>query len=36
MTAQTTLALGANTVIEQAQCSVAFTTHNQLKFGQLV
>ena len=34
MTAQTTLVLGANTIIEQAQCSVAFATTNQLKFGQ--
>ena len=34
MTAQTTLVLGANTIIEQTQCSVAFTTTNQLKFGQ--
>ena len=34
MTRQTTLVLGANTVIEQAQCSVAFTTSDNLKFGQ--
>lgn len=34
MTKQTTLVLGANTVIEQAQCSVAFSTPDQLKFGQ--
>lgn len=34
MTAQTTLVLGANTIIEQAQCSVAFATKNQLKFGK--
>ncbi len=34
MTAQTTLVLGANTVIAQPNCSVAFTTTNQPKFGQ--
>lgn len=34
MTAQTTLVLGANTVIAQAHCKVAFTTPNQLQFGQ--
>ena len=34
MTTQTTLVLGANTVIEQSPCSVAFTTPNNLKFGQ--
>ena len=34
MTAQTTLVLGANTVIAQSNCSVAFATTNQLKFGE--
>ena len=34
MTAQTTLVLGANTVIAQPNCSVAFATTNQLKFGE--
>ena len=34
MTVQTTLVLGANTVIEQAPFSVAFGTPNTLKFGQ--
>ena len=34
MTAATTLVLGANTVIEQAQCSVAFSTSDSLNFGQ--
>ncbi len=34
MTAQTTLVLGANTIIEQTPCSVAFATSNQLTFGQ--
>ena len=34
MTAQTTLVLGANTVITQPNCSVAFTTTNQPRFGQ--
>ncbi len=34
MTAQTTLVLGANTIIEQGKCSITFTTKNQLKFGQ--
>ena len=34
MIRQTTLVLGANTVIEQAHCSVAFTTPDNLKFGQ--
>ena len=34
MTKQTSLLLGANTLIEQAQCSVAFTTPDNLKFGQ--
>ena len=34
MATQTTLVLGANTVIEQLQCSVAFTTPDQLVFGQ--
>ncbi|WP_218689465.1 serine protease [Psychrobacter sp. BF1] len=29
-----TLVLGANTVIEQAQCSVSFSTSDPLKFGQ--
>ena len=33
MTTQT-LILGANTVIEQAQCTVAFATESQLEFGQ--
>ncbi|MFZ2843967.1 S1 family peptidase [Psychrobacter sp.] len=34
MTAQTTLVLGANTVIAQPNCSVAFATTNQPKFGE--
>ena len=34
MTAQTTLVLGANTVITQERCIVAFTTSNSLRFGQ--
>ncbi|WP_321154310.1 hypothetical protein [Psychrobacter sp. LV10R520-6] len=34
MTAETTLVLGANTVIAQAQCTVAFSAADQLKFGQ--
>ncbi len=34
MTAQTTLVLGANTVIAQAQCTVSFATTSTLKFGQ--
>ncbi|WP_045451329.1 hypothetical protein [Psychrobacter sp. JCM 18903] len=33
MTAQTTLVLGANTVIATANCSVAFATTDQSKFG---
>ncbi|CAM3957731.1 serine protease [Psychrobacter arenosus] len=34
MPAQTTLVLGANTVISQAQCSVGFSTSKQYAFGQ--
>lgn len=34
MTAQTMLVLGANTVIAQSECSVAFSTTHPLKFGQ--
>lgn len=34
MSEQTTLVLGANTVIEHPKCSVAFATNNPLKFGQ--
>ncbi|MBH0006959.1 S1C family serine protease [Psychrobacter sp. SWN149] len=34
MSTQTTLALGANTVLTSAQCSVGFSTNNELKFGQ--
>ena len=34
MTAKTTLVLGANTVIAQSNCSVAFATTNQLNFGE--
>ena len=34
MTAQTTLVLGANTVIAQPNCSVAFAAINPLNFGQ--
>lgn len=34
MTAQTTLVLGANTVISQAQCSVSFSVSHQNTFGQ--
>ena len=34
MTAQTMLGLGANTVIAQPECSVAFSTTQPLKFGQ--
>lgn len=34
MTAQTTLVLGANTVITQTPCSVAFTASRHLRFGQ--
>lgn len=34
MTAQTTLVLGANTVIAQAQCSITFSATGSLKFGQ--
>lgn len=34
MTTQTTLVLGANTVIAQSECSVAFSTTQPLKFGQ--
>ncbi|MGP5500924.1 trypsin-like peptidase domain-containing protein [Psychrobacter faecalis] len=36
MTAQTTLVLGANTVIAQSNCSVAFSTSNQLRFGEQI
>ncbi|MGP9689218.1 trypsin-like peptidase domain-containing protein [Psychrobacter sp. AOP22-C1-C5] len=34
MTVQTTLVLGANTVIAQPNCSVAFSTASHLRFGQ--
>nr|WP_317198568.1 serine protease [uncultured Psychrobacter sp.] len=34
MSAQTALVLGANTVIEQPNCLVAFTANNSLTFGQ--
>ena len=34
MTTQTNLVLGANTVIEQLPCSIAFATMNHLKFGE--
>ena len=34
MTTQTNLVLGANTVIEQLPCSIAFAAMNHLKFGQ--
>ena len=34
MTAQTSLVLGANTVISQAQCSVSFSASKQHAFGQ--
>lgn len=34
MTTQTALVLGANTVITQSYCSVAFSTKNNLKFGE--
>ncbi|MCH1782388.1 S1 family peptidase [Psychrobacter glaciei] len=34
MTAQTTLVLGANTVITQERCTVEFTTSDSLRFGQ--
>ena len=34
MTAQTTLVLGANTIITKAQCSIGFSTTNQRQFGQ--
>lgn len=34
MTAQTTLVLGANTVITQERCTVAFATSDSLGFGQ--
>ena len=34
MTVQTTLVLGANTVIAQPHCSVVFSTAKPLKFGQ--
>ena len=33
MTAQTTLVLGAKSVIAQAQCTVTFATTDQLKLG---
>ncbi|MEN6668899.1 serine protease [Psychrobacter sp. B38] len=34
MTVQTTLVLGANTVIAEASCSIAFTATSPLRFGQ--
>ena len=34
MAVQTTLVLGANTVIEHSHCSLAFSTPSSLKFGQ--
>ena len=34
MTAQTTLVLGANTVISQSQCSVSFSASHPMAFGQ--
>ena len=34
MATQTTLVLGANTILTNAQCSIDFSTNNELKFGQ--
>lgn len=34
MTAQTSLVLGANTFIAQANCSISFSTTDPFKFGQ--
>ena len=36
MSVQTTLVLGANTVISQAQCSISFSTSDSLQFGQQI
>lgn len=36
MTDQTTLVLGANTVISQGQCSISFSSSDPLQFGQQI